>query len=42
MKLKGYFGNLFKNVRLNDVGRTVVIVVTSIVVITVFVYVFFF
>ena len=42
MKLKGMFGNLFKNVQMGNFGRTLLIVGTTLFVLAVVIYVFFF
>lgn len=40
--LKGFFKNLFKNVKMGNVGKTILIVITALVVIAAFIYLFFF
>lgn len=39
---KGFFKNLFKNVKMGNVGKTILIAVTALVVIAALVYLFFF
>lgn len=39
---KGFFKNLFKNVKMGNVGRTILLIVVGLVVVAALVYLFFF
>lgn len=40
--MKGFFKNLFKNVRMGNAGKTILLIVVGLVVVAAVVYLFFF